>query len=523
MEQNRAHTGGVSPDRSLMRVAQHALPEGSLITYISSREAQAAFAQGGETGYLEFIAQHQGLRHVLTDNAAQTAFAEGGERAYQEHVRRERARLFPQQAVPFVVTPAKPRKEAPKRPQPPPASKPAEQIPARAVSPRPELIEAQIALQQASDTYAQLVARDRASHLAAFLGGNRFRRIARQVLNPIAFSQAQHEHGQTEAARTAYESRLQEYAAARGGSRTDMITAKLDAMAAFERRVLQLQVRRTYSGLDEQNNPRRNWQDRARLAVTRAWLANKRPVKILMVALPAAAIGAAAGIATIAWSMPGMAVAGIGIAAAYAGRSVGGGITRTVNTYRAGLPAERTLAANRAEMRRIMFASRYPLATTAALPDGIRVSEAYETGTQQVAAENARRVGLAQLVGAVAAGASFAAVRLAGQGVQALTENVRFTNRPVTHPAAAHEPLAPPATPPINPNQFPWDVAHQLRPGNEFDLIRQTIATSNAQFGTQLHLVPQPNGTIWVENGSRALTVAQQARFNIFMLQQFGP
>jgi hypothetical protein len=32
-----------------------------------------------------------------------------------------------------------------------------------------------------------------------------------------------------------------------------------------------------------------------------------------------------------------------------------------------------------------------------------------------------------------------------------------------------------------------------------------------------MHLVTQPNGKVWLENGAQALDAAQQRKFNIFM------
>ncbi len=543
MEQNRTPGSGASAaNRSLIQTARYGLPEGSLATYMASEAAQDAFANGGEAGYLHFVAKHQGLHHVLTDEAAQAAFASGGEAVYSDHVRRERERLFntrpPSTAVPRMSRPANRKAQSKAAPLllAQPAASGVDASKRRVthdttVNPKAE--QAYTSLVLATDAYARVVARQRASGAAALLGGSYVERLSNQVLHPTMYAQAMRDRAEAREARGQYQAQLNEYVKAVGGTDSEKIRTKLDVMTLFERRVLALQLANTMSALAADDSRVTTRLDRLRTRLTETWLKTTRAGRFVMVAAPAAAVGLSAGILSEAGNWPGPVVVLTAAGAVLVGRSIGSGMARTASKYMVAAARGRTYLEQQAEQERLAFAGRYqdPHASPVIAPVQVDVTTAYETLTGRLAEEHARRLRLASAVGAVAAAAAFGVGRLVTGGVQEVVRQ-QVQVRPSLRPTATYTPTPGPTTTPtptptpsphaINPHQYPWDVAHQLRRGHEWDVIRQAISKFNTRFGAHLHLVNHANGTVWVQNGAHALNSAQQTGFNNFMLQLAG-
>lgn len=526
-----------------------ALPEASLESYMHSPDALRAASQG-ETVYIDYIARHGALKHLLTDQAAQDAFAHGGEAGYQEHVRRERMRLL--RGWPWPASGSTPpgqsaSNKAPRPKQAKPATPAGGQAGGRSNRPSaanqqgppltPDIGRRQAALGDVMDGYARLVAKQRSTHLDAMLDGRRVWQVAKQVLSPLSYRRAEQLRVRTAAARATYKTSLDNYVDAVGGSDQDKIRTKLEAMAAFERRVVECQIEATHFAPQVQPGMRGpNRADQTRRRITQFWLTHRRLPKAAVVAVPAAAVGLGIGALVFAWGLPAIATTGAGIAAAYAGRSIGGGIASTVNQYKIATPIGYQEAADGAERRKLAFAQQYTalkLAGHSVSVSDADVTTAYEQGTKLAAHNNARRRGLAQLVGGLAAAAGFGAGGFtAEQAREAFSQAhnvspsaIEPTPTPAqTAPPPPHTPPPTPTpTPPrppvecINPNQYPWSVAHDLSPGHEWEVIRHAINQYNACFHTHMHLVTQPNGKVWLENGAQALDAAQQRKFNIFM------
>ncbi len=72
--------------------------------------------------------------------------------------------------------------------------------------------------------------------------------------------------------------------------------------------------------------------------------------------------------------------------------------------------------------------------------------------------------------------------------------------------------------PSVNLDQAPWNVAHELAPGDEMSKINETIEKFNSFTGSQLSL-NRVGETVQIYSGNRAITPAQQQFFNEMLLQ----
>jgi hypothetical protein len=246
-----------------------------------------------------------------------------------------------------------------------------------------------------------------------------------------------------------------------------------------------------------------------------------------MVAVPAAAVGVAAGVAAAAVLAPAAALVAAGAATAYAGRKIGHYTAAGASRGRANTAEGNRALTNRAGDAVNHYEARANANTN--LDTILDHTQYVERNTIEDVRENQGRRRVAAVVGSVAAGLGFAGGVALADGM-----NINAAGRPRGEEAvqaqAQPEQPAPPATeaqpaPPAQPelpnvdtNQLPFDVAHEVVPGHEMEAIRGVMDPINQAHDTAYHLV-RVDGHLEVYNGAHALNAAQQAQFNEYMLQ----
>lgn len=484
-------------------------------------EAQAAFRDRGEQGYTDYVNQgfanaaHLGRfalrQNQRPDQLGMNIKPEGQERPARSADDTDGVGAAPISAEaadasrPFVVTPI--GEDAARQ-------------------------ERERQLNEATLRYAGLIAMRRASHGDALLERQRRRgrtgrvisRVLGGIVNPAEigdYSRAQQLARSSSEAADEYRRRVEEYIAAEPRNHDQEVSARRDLMDQFETAVQGQALAQTYPRQRQDGSRYRSRWDDWRIRMTQSWLNGGKVRRAAMVAPWAIGAGAVLGLAVGAASWPVIVVGGVG--ALFAGESIGGAIASTVNRFQAAHLPTHELHGQQAMARNLSRAHflRPHLTPTEEQLDLTRI---YESATVARAQENVRRKRRAEALGAVAAGAAFGA---AAWGIASLRPELNQGAHPgATHsttPTLTHQTPTPtpntPPTPTVNIHDAPWNVAHQLRPGHEWDLINGSMQQYNAAHGTHLHLVEHANGTqwTWIEDGTRALNPNFQAMFNQFM------
>jgi len=498
------------------------------------------------------------LYDAMYSQDAQDAFRDGGERRYQDFVRHRLAAAPPH--VPQVSQFAEPqywggqpvRMRPPMRPSaggavpaPPTTKYPKKIIPDPATAhaaDQQELAIKEQAFKGATDAYALVTAQRRASYGDALLihenSGARWQRIGRRVVATVLspFERSDHrdaERLQQESLMAAdvYGRTLDDYLAVAARDAAGQFHARVAAMQQFEARVRGYMGELTYSRRDDQGNLVRTRGDERRGRLADFWFNGTKARRVGIIALSGAVIGVPAGIVVGAALAPWWVATVVGIGAAYAGRVAGGEIARAVNRYQGVSAANLQRLENEARSRNEAFANTLQphSQSNAVQPDVVPV---YEAGTLHESRINLRRMRYARVVGGLAAAGAFGLANwLSGSARVAAEQSMQHaviqphpqptqTLRPAPNPPTPTPNVPPTPTPPhVNVHDFPWNVAHQLKPGHEFDLINHAIGQYNAANHTHLKLVSHAFGTQWtqIENGALALNPVQQTNFNIFM------
>lgn len=494
-------------------------------------EAVAAFRDRGEQGYVDHV--NQGFV-----NASRL----GGFALPQSRLQPPRsvADAAPERHVPA----AEPRDRITDRPAAPPRTGAANLFRPFVVAPpdAPDASRASVAvpigedaarqererrLNEAMLRYAGLIATRRASHGDALLERQRQRgrvgrviaRVVGAVVNPLEirdYSRAQRLARSSAEAADEYRRQVDAYISAEPRNHDQEVDARRELMDQFEAAVQNQALAQTSPRQRQDGSRYRSRWDNWRVHMAQSWFSGGRVRRAVTIAPWAVGAGAAIGLVVGAASWP-VVLVGLG-GALLAGESIGGAVASAVNRFQAAHLPTHELHGQQA-MARNLSRARFLRQHLTPTPEQLDLPRVYEFATVARAQENLRRKRRAEALGAVAAGAAFG---VAAWGIA----NVHPGQ--ATHPGATHSPTpkptqAPtptnPPTPTINVHEAPWNVAHQLQPGHEWDLINSAIQQYNAAHGTHLHLVAHANGTpwTWIENGHCALNPTQQATFNQFM------
>lgn len=483
-------------------------------------DAQAAFRDRGEQGYVEYV--NQGFV-----NAAHL-----GEFALRQH-------QWPQPASDAVPQRgARTVRATDHEANRPTASAPAEVgAPSRAsaVAPGAEDTaqqERMRRLNEATLRYAGLIATRRASHGDALLERQRRRgragrviaRVVGAIINPAEirdYGRAQQLARSSSEAADEYRRRVDEYIVAEPRNHDQEVNARRDLMDQFETAVQGQALAQTYPRQRQDGSRYRSRWDNLRVRMAQSWFSGGRVRRAAIVAPWAVGAGAVIGLAVGAASWP-VIVVGLG-GARLVGGLIGGAIASTVSRFQAAHLPTHELHGQQA-MARNLSRARFLRPHLTPTEEQLDLTRIYESATVARAEENLRRKRRAEALGMVAACAAFG---VAAWGIA----NLRPELYQGAHPGATHSPTPTPAhqtptptpntppTPTVNVHDAPWNVAHQLRPGHEWDLINSSMQQYNAAHGTHLHLVEHANGTqwTWIEDGTRALSPNFQAMFNQFM------
>lgn len=462
------------------------------------------------------VASQMYLDELMHGEAAQTAFRDRNEEGYVDHVNQGLLNH------PTLARFALPQGLGSPGPAPAPGAEAARQERERVIN-------------EATLRYAGLIAMRRASHGDALLeqqqrrgrAGRVAARVVGTILNPAEtgdYKKAEQLAHRSAEAADEYRRQIDQYIASEPRTHDQAITARYELMDRFEAAVQSEALLQTRPRQAQDGRRYRNRWDTWQARQAEAWFNGGKVRRAAIVAPWALGAGAVAGIAVGAASLPAVGVGAALFGTVLAGRSIGGAIASSVNRFQAAhrptleLHGQQALARNRAHANYL----RTHLTPTEQQLDITRV---YESATLARAQENLHRKRRAELVGAVAAGAAFG---VTAWGVSNLESAVNQGAHPAaTHGATStptHQPPTPnttptPTTPAVNVHDAPWNVAHQLRPGHEWDLINSAMQKYNAAHGTHLHLVEHANGTqwTWIEDGTRALNPSSQAVFNQFM------
>lgn len=338
----------------------------------------------------------------------------------------------------------------------------------------------------------------------------------------------------------------------RQATHEERVELRLNALLKLETRIDEIRAEATGRRDQKTGKIERNPFQRVGQWVAETWLKHNRGVKTALVAVPAAVVGAGIGLGAAAVAAPAIAVVGAGIGAAVAGRAIGRGIAKTVNKYAlstetgqkargpvvldrlASMEAEATAGLEKARRNHRAFD-----------PKKIDVFKATEEMTTAQVKANARRRTIAGRVGGIAAGVGFSGVSIvhgaataaaAGHNTvsthaTALHQNMGDTVQHLTNHAANSAPnVAHPVSSAINPNEYPWDVAHQLQmahstnfAGTPMDMIKHYIQIHNSIPGAEqytLHTLPNGKTEIarMVHGVISSLPHTEQAAFNNLMI-----
>lgn len=479
-------------------------------------EAQKLFRDQGDDAYVDHI--NRGLLHA--SSLARFALPQR-----QEPVERQ-----PDDLAPSMTTPTQGAADTNTARLPADAVSPFR--PGEAPPPRTDASrqERERQLHDATLRYAGLIAMRRGSHGDVLLEQQRRRGRAAQiitrvfgaVLNPAEigdYGRAERLAGSSAEAAEEYRQKANEYIAAEAHNHDQNVSVRYYLMNQFEQAV-QEQAQQQSLPHRRQNGERyRTRWDNVRVRLADIWLNGGKVSRVIIVAPGAAAAGAAVGLAVGLVSLPAVGVGAALFGTLLAGRSIGGAIAGTVNRFQEAHQPTHERHDEQAQARNQAHANYLRIQMTPT-EQQLDITRVYESATLVRAWENLQRKRRAELVGAVAAGAAFGVSLWATTAVKsALYESTEHYATPGPTPAHSTPTPNTPPTPTVNLHDYPWDVAHQLQPGHEWNLINNSIQQYNTAYGTQLHLVAHANGTpwTWIENGARALNPAQQTMFNQFM------
>ncbi len=384
-------------------------------------------------------------------------------------------------------------------------------------------------LNEATLRYAGLIAMRRASHGDALLerqqqrgrAGRVLARILGVILNPAEigdYRRARRLARHSADAASEYRQQVEAYITAEPRTQIQEVNARRALMDQFETAVQGQALAQVASRQRPDGTRYRSWWDNRRARLAELWLGGNRAERVAIVAPPAILVGATIGVLVGAASWP-IVLVGLG-GALLSGRSIGGAVASTVNRFQAAHNPTQAAHTQQAQGRNAAHAR---LLRPVLMPNEQQrdVTHVYESATLALARQNLHRKRQAERVGAVAAGAAFGvawgvthAQAMSGRGSHpASTHGAKPGSRPSATPNTT------PSAPTVNVHDAPWNVAHQLQPGHEWDLINSSMQQYNAAHGTHLHLVNNANGTpwTWIEDGARALNPAQQTTFNQFM------
>jgi hypothetical protein len=426
--------------------------------------------------------------------------------------------------------------------------------------------------------YARVTAEARSGHLGRLeQGGGRVRRALR-ALHVVRNVQSERTDRTIDTARNDHLQALQDYERVyrqfNGSPRSverRLLQGRLDDQVQLGREIAA--HRQTYARNADANG-RVSLFNRAAARIGTTWTESGRG-RVFKVALPAVVLGAGAGAAAAAFAPGVLATAAIGLGATYAGRKLGHGVSRAENR-RAVLDPDRAARYRQMDMdasRADQIMDIEAFLNTGNTAENLDHTQAIENVTTAQIQANRRNRTVDAAIGAAAAGLAFGATNAglelsnafgnganAAQSVpgahsgtngtsSAASNGSRSNLGPVgngnnsigqyLHPKGTGTAGAPPNLPPaphaavtpnhvtapgsvnpnlnINPNQYPWTVADKLTPGHAMPTIQHAANILNQRGGYNLHLVPQPDGTVWLENGGHALNAAQQEIFNRFM------
>ncbi|HVW22995.1 MAG TPA: hypothetical protein VHB51_00705 [Candidatus Saccharimonadales bacterium] len=376
------------------------------------------------------------------------------------------------------------------------------------------------------EEYVRLCAEMRNGHLGR-IGGGRWKKLMQRFFRGASeLSRSQALDRRVQEARAAHREQFANLATLIQSRRVEageplniretLVNAQLDDLRAIERRIRRAQQEQFAA---ERAPGIKGW-------VAEQWFRRGRFGKFMMVAIPAAAIGVTGGLAAAGLGLGGLLSTAAGIGTAYGGRKAGHKIAKTANAGFASTEQGIEQLTESAANREARFRNR-AVRTEDAVIDH---TEFVERGNTNRVEDNMRRRRLAGRVGAAVAGATFGFTRVhfdgGGSHATAADPNHAANGHAANtvhgghgaHGAhGGHNGLGHAAhAEKINPNAYPWTVAHHMTPGHEWDTIHHAIKSANATKGTHYHLV-NVGKTLQVYNGNHALNVAQQEAFNRYM------
>lgn len=492
------------------------------------------------------------IHELMYGNEAQAAFRDRGEQGYVEYVNQGfmNASHLAGFALQQYQRPSQPEANAPSerrvqiaRNAGAAGDRPASAAHADAAAPSPPLVvtptgedrakqEREQRLRDATLRYAGLIATRRASHGDALLERQRQRgragrvmaRVIGAVINPAEigdYGRAERLARNSSEAADEYRRQVEAYISTEPRNHDQEVNARRDLMDQFETAVQGEALAQTYPRRRQDGSRYRNRWDNLRVRMAQSWFSGGKVRRAVIVAPWAVGAGAVIGLAVGAASWPVIVVGGVG--ALLAGESIGGAIASTVSRFQAAHPPTHELHGQQAMARNLSRANFLHVHLTPT-EEQLDLTRVYESATVARAAENLRRKRRAEALGAVAAGAAFGVAAWSVANLRPILNQGQGA-----HPGAAHSPTPSPThptptpnttpTPTVNVHDAPWNVAHQLQPGHEWNLINNTMQHYNAAHGTHLHLVENANGThwTWIEDGARALNPSQQTVFNQLM------
>lgn len=411
-------------------------------------------------------------------------------------------------------------------------------------------------LEGAMNRYAQSTAARRANAEGGFIhAGERPQKWWQRALNavdaglhPLARRKGKGLLQEDKVQREAYEAELNKFFTHVNNQPTPVemgrkVEFRLLMMADLERRVLASWLRQTHADVDELQQPTWDARNAKQRLLAERWIRMSLARKIGSVAWRGAAVGALATAPLFFLTAPAIATTALGLGAAVAAKYWVGKRMNTVNKYQVAHQDTRISLMQHIE-RRLEEADRV---ASHSLRDAEALTLVHDGLTRELEQRNARRRRYAEMIGGLASGVTFAAVANLGPRLaHSVAEyglprgNVSPHIATPTHTTVAHPtptpspsptptptptpggPGVPHVPPGVNPQAYPWDVAHQLSPsGNPLDGIRHAMSAFNQLHHTDYHLewVGDKQWIMYTKNGTlHALSPQQQTEFNNFMI-----
>jgi uncharacterized membrane protein YgcG len=261
-------------------------------------------------------------------------------------------------------------------------------------------------------------------------------------------------------------------------------------------------------------------QDRAADWIARRWQNSSRVAKTVAIGVPAAVVGAGAGVLTAGTALPLYAAGLVGLGAKLSGRQIGYGFAGAANRRAILTEAGSQEYQDRTQAQITPVNEAYqndPANYRTDAETGSLITESVTSRTQEELQLNKRRRYLAGTVGAVASSAGYAAAYNIAHftGLRFNTghhggnpngtggnngSNGTGGGNGGGNPSPEGSGSSGTGTAGIDTHQYPWAVAKDLTsPSKAHHALVNGIHTINEQQGAHFVLEPQPNGTNWLE------------------------